>query len=103
MSVIHRLASRPFGRGAAIVTIAMMAATTLGSAPVAAASSSTCSNGPILDFANPSAGALLSPGDYIVSGVARDPASASGGGIDRVELFLGDRDTGGTEVAAVAP
>ena len=46
---------------------------------------------------------LLSPGDYIVSGVARDPAIATGDGVDRVELFLGDRDLGGTEVGAAVP
>lgn len=103
MSVIQRLASRPFGRGAAIVTIALVATATLSSAPVGAASSATCASGPVLDLANPSAGDLLSPGDYIVSGVARDPAAASGDGIDRVELFLGDRDLGGTEVGAAVP
>src|ERR1700686_4922777 len=103
MSVLHRLCSRPFGRGAALVSIALVATATLGSAPVGAASSATCSGGPVLDLANPSAGALLSPGDYIVSGVARDPAVASGDGVDRVELFLGDRDLGGTEVGAAVP
>jgi hypothetical protein len=38
-----------------------------------------------------------------VSGVARDPASTSGDGIDRVELFVGNRDLGGTEVGAAVP
>jgi len=103
MFAIHRFASRPFGRGAAIVTIGLVAAATLSSAPVGAASSSTCSSGPILDLANPSAGDLLSPGDYIVSGVARDPGAPSGDGIDRVELFLGSRDLGGTEVGSAVP
>jgi hypothetical protein len=103
MSVFHRLSARPFGRGAAIVTIAMIATATLSSAPVGAASSGSCTSSPILDLSNPSAGDLLSPGDYIVSGVARDPASANGDGIDRVELFVGNRDLGGTEVGEVVP
>jgi hypothetical protein len=103
MSVIHRFASRPFARGAAIVTLALAATATLSSAPVGAATPGTCSSGPVLDLANPSAGDLLSPGDYIVSGVARDPAATSGDGIDRVELFLGNRDLGGTEVGVAVP
>jgi hypothetical protein len=103
MSVIHRFASRPFGRGAAIVTLALVATATLSSAPVGAAGSPACASGPILDLANPSAGDLLSPGDYIVSGVARDPSASSGDGIDRVELFLGNRDLGGTEVGSAVP
>lgn len=103
MSVIHRFASRPFGRGAAIVTLALVATATLSSAPVGAATPATCSSGPVLDLANPSAGDLLSPGDYVVSGIARDPAATNGDGIDRVELFLGNRDLGGTEVGAAVP
>ena len=103
MSVIHRLSSRRFGGGAALATIAMVAAATLSSAPVSAASSGTCANGPLLDLANPGPGDLLSAGDYIVSGVARDPAVPTGDGVDRVELFLGDRDQGGTEVGAAVP
>ena len=103
MSFIHRLSARPFGRGAAIVTIALVATAALSSAPVGAASSGSCTSGPILDLANPSAGDLLSPGDYVVSGVARDPAAASGDGIDRVELFVGSRDLGGTEVGSAVP
>ena len=103
MSVFHRLSARPFGRGAAIVSIALVATATLSSAPVGAAGSGTCTSAPMLDLANPSAGDLLSPGDYIVSGVARDPASTIGDGIDRVELFVGNRELGGTEVGAAVP
>ncbi|HLZ25838.1 MAG TPA: hypothetical protein VKV73_00785 [Chloroflexota bacterium] len=103
MSDIHRFAARPFGRGAAIVTLALVATATLGSAPVGAATSGPCTSGPVLDLANPSAGDLLSPGDYVVSGVARDPAAPSGDGIDRIELFLGNRDLGGTEVGTAIP
>jgi hypothetical protein len=103
MSVIQRLSARPFGRGAALATIAMMAVATLNIAPVGAAPSAACTSGPILDLANPSAGDLLSSGDYIVSGAARDPSATSGNGIDRIELFVGNRDFGGTEVGSVVP
>jgi hypothetical protein len=57
----------------------------------------------MLDLANPSAGDVLSAGDYLVSGVARDAGATSGDGIDRVELFVGDRDAGGTEVGVGVP
>jgi hypothetical protein len=103
MSMFHRFAARPVGRGAALVSLALVATAALSSAPVGAAGAGSCSSGPVLDLANPSAGDLLSPGDYIVSGVARDPASTSGDGIDRVELFVGNRDLGGTEVGAAVP
>jgi len=103
MSVLTRLSARPLGRGAAMVSLALVAAASLGSAPVGAAPSAACTSGPVLDLANPSAGDLLSPGDYIVSGVARDPSVSSGDGIDRVELFLGDRNLGGTEVGSAVP
>ena len=103
MSFFHRVSARPFGRGAAIVTIALVATATLSSASIGAASTTTCGSGPVLDLANPSAGDLLSPGDYIVSGIARDPAAANGDGIDRVALFLGNRDLGGTEVGEAVP
>lgn len=103
MSLFHRLSARPFGRGAAIVTIALVATATLSSASIGAASTTTCGTGPVLDLANPSAGDLLSPGDYIVSGVARDPAATNGDGIDRVALFVGSRDLGGTEVGEAVP
>jgi len=103
MSVLDRLSARRVGRGASIVGIALLATATLASAPAGAATPATCINGPIVDLANPSAGDLLSSGDYIVSGVARDPSAATGDGIDRVELFVGSRELGGTEVGAAVP
>jgi hypothetical protein len=103
MFVLHRLPARPVGRGAAVLTLGLVAAATLSSVPVGAATPPACSNGPVLDLANPSAGALLSAGDYVVSGVARDPSAATGDGVDRVELFLGNRDLGGTEVGSATP
>ena len=41
MSFIQRLSARPFGRGAAIVTLALVATAALSSAPVGAASSAS--------------------------------------------------------------
>ena len=45
---------------------------------------------------SPGAGAVISPGsNVIVQGVAYDATSSIGPGIDRVSVFLGDRDAGG--------
>jgi hypothetical protein len=44
---------------------------------------------------NPSEGAMIKVGAYSVQGDAFDRAAASGTGIDRIDIFLDDRDTGG--------
>jgi hypothetical protein len=51
--------------------------------------------GPTLDVANPSAGSMLTPGVMIIEGVAYDDSADDGVGVDRVSLFLGDREEGG--------
>jgi hypothetical protein len=64
----------------------------------------TCpGGGPIVQLANPGPGAVLSQGDYIVSGTAFDPASSQGNGISRVDLFIGQRDSGGTFLGSATP
>jgi hypothetical protein len=80
------------------VSAALLVGASLSSAVTGAAAAPTCVTAPTLDLSNPSPGALLSAGDLIVSGVARDPNAATGDGIDRVELFIGTRDSGGTEI-----
>lgn len=47
---------------------------------------------PTLDVANPSEGALLTPGSMIIQGMAYDDNAETGTGVDRVSIFLGDRD-----------
>lgn len=44
---------------------------------------------------NPQPGDSLLPGAYSISGTALDTRATSGSGIDRVDIFLGDRDLGG--------
>ena len=51
--------------------------------------------GPTLDIANPGPGDVLIPGSILISGVAYDDNAEEGVGVDRVSLFLGDRDEGG--------
>jgi hypothetical protein len=50
----------------------------------------------MFSLANPSKGDVISKGDYIVSG-------ATGPSIDRVELFVGDRDAGGMHLGTIVP
>jgi hypothetical protein len=58
---------------------------------------------PVLQLANPAPGALLDSGDYIVSGMAYDPAATQGAGISRVDIFLGSRDEGGIFLGSAIP
>jgi hypothetical protein len=58
---------------------------------------------PVLSIANPSPGDVLQSGDVIIEGVAYDPASIQGPGVDRVVLFLDDRDQGGMFLGSAMP
>jgi hypothetical protein len=48
--------------------------------------------GPELDVANPSPGDFLQPGRMVIQGVAFDDNAEEGVGVDRVSIFVGDRD-----------
>ena len=52
-------------------------------------------DGPILIVQNPSAGDVLPRSKQYWFGIAYDPAAKSGSGVNRVEVFAGDRDAGG--------
>jgi hypothetical protein len=52
-------------------------------------------DGPTLVVANPSPGNMVTPGSLIMEGVAFDPSATQGVGVDRVSVFLENRDTGG--------
>ena len=58
----------------------------------------TQGEGPVLRLGNPNADDSLSRGPLVVTGVAYDPASTNGAGIDQVEFFLDDRDAGGVSL-----
>src|SRR3982074_3695225 len=47
---------------------------------------------PKLDVANPEPGALLTAGAMFIQGMAYDDSAEKGVGVDRVSVFLGDRD-----------
>jgi hypothetical protein len=57
----------------------------------------------VLSVANPSPGDTLIPGGLIISGTAFDPATTQGAGIERVDLFLGTRESGGTILGSAVP
>jgi hypothetical protein len=47
---------------------------------------------PTLEVANPGDGEMLTPGRMIIYGIAYDDSAETGIGVDRVSVFLGDRD-----------
>jgi hypothetical protein len=72
-------------------------------APVVQPLAAVSAVGPVLQLANPSDGDVLLTGDVIIEGQAFDPSAISGSGIDRVELFLDNRDTGGLSIGSGVP
>jgi hypothetical protein len=48
-----------------------------------------------LDIGNPSSGDTVHVGRYMIEGIAFDRAAEQGAGIERIEIFLDNRDTGG--------
>ena len=95
-------------RSIGLASLAVVALAIVGTASVPASADqlaiATCPGGPpVLQLSNPSPGDVLSQGDYIVSGVAFDPSASSGSGVSRIDLFIGQRDSGGIIVGSVVP
>jgi hypothetical protein len=61
------------------------------------------SQGPVLRLANPNAGDFVGRGNYWSFGVAFDPASKQGAGVDAVSFYLEARDNGGVIVGTATP
>jgi len=106
-STCPRTSTAPIAAGAPIVP----AMATPGTAPVTApapaapalggvAATAAC---PILSIGNPNPADDLIPGGYFISGAAYDPAATMGPGVSRVDLFLGERDNGGTFLGSAVP
>jgi len=53
-----------------------------------------------LEVSNPSAGDSVHVGRYMMEGIAFDRAAEQGAGIERVDIFLDDRDTGGVLIGS---
>lgn len=78
------------------------------STPTAATSVPTtsqalASNALTLQLANPNPGDTVGSGANVISGVAFDPSSTTGSGIDRISFFLGDRNQGGIDILDITP
>jgi hypothetical protein len=52
----------------------------------------------VLSISNPQPGDLLPRGKYVMQGLAFDRAARTGSGVDRVSVFVDNRDTGGQQV-----
>jgi hypothetical protein len=89
-----------------IVFLLVVGTMFVASTPVGAQSATTTSAAascPVLSLANPSPGDTLVPGGLVISGLAWDPSVSQGSGIERVDLFLGRRDQGGTILGSAVP
>lgn len=92
------------GLGSLVVFSLAMIASSAAPAGAQSANTGACPAGPpVLMVGNPNPGDVISQGDYIISGVAFDPAATDGAGILRVDLFLGSRDNGGVLLASATP
>jgi hypothetical protein len=80
--------------------IARPAPTAPGAAPATAAMPAIIQPGPslVLSVANPQPNDSLPRGKYVMQGLAFDRAAGSGSGVDRVSVFVDDRDAGGQHV-----
>lgn len=56
-----------------------------------------------VDVGNPSPGDTIHTGGYVIDGIAFDKAAQSGSGIDRIEIFLDSRDSGGMFLTEAMP
>jgi hypothetical protein len=71
-------------------------------APVAPVADQTACSPVRLALSNPAPGDLLTPGDYLVQGIAVDTSALAAPGIDRVQLFWDlPRDSGGHLIGEV--
>jgi hypothetical protein len=68
--------------------------------PAMVTTAATC---PVLSLGNPNPADDLTPGGYFISGLAYDPSATQGSGVARVDLFLGERDNGGTILGSAVP
>ncbi len=57
----------------------------------------------MIDVSNPSPGDTIHAGGYTIEGTAFDKAAQSGAGIDRIDIFLDSRDSGGMFLTEAMP
>src|SRR5688572_9156606 len=92
-----------------LIPIAFAAALALATTPSFAQTTTTASSTSAacselhFELANPTPGSMLSPGGYMLEGIAMDTRATSGVGIDRIDFFLGNRDEGGLSIGSAVP
>jgi len=91
-----------------VVTTTPMSPAPAPVAPTTPATTTTTMVAPVssaitLNVGNPSSGDTIHVGGYNIEGTAVDKAAQSGSGIDRVEIFLDNRDQGGTMLTTATP
>jgi len=90
--------------GAATLSFSVVLAyLSLASVPAGAQTVAASTSCPVLSVGNPNPGDTIGEGGYVISGEAFDPAATSGSGISRVDLFLGERDSGGLFLGSTVP
>jgi Bacterial Ig domain len=94
---------RRVGGGLVLASVAALVVSSLSSVPAGAAVTGSAAGCPTLTVDNPSPGAQISAGKYVVSGAAFDPSASSGTGVSRVDFFLGLRDQGGVSLGTAIP
>jgi hypothetical protein len=72
--------------------IGLLATLGIGTGPALAQEQSTIE----FSVANPSPGDTIHVGGNVLEGMALDTAADAGTGIEAIDIFLGDRDSGGT-------
>jgi hypothetical protein len=85
---------------AAVPSVSAMA--TVG-VPAMAAGPAAATSCPTLSLGNPNPGDDLTAGGLIISGTAFESGTNSGAGVSRVDLFLGERDSGGLFLGSGVP
>jgi hypothetical protein len=90
--------------GGIALSLSAMSVFAQATPPASPAVQQACVGGsPSLQLANPSAGDVLLTGDYIVSGAAWETGGPANEGVTRVDLFLGNRDSGGLFLGSGVP
>jgi hypothetical protein len=100
-----------FGFGSVVKRLALVgslvvaATLVVGQAGALAQSASPTGDCSAIQFemSNPSPGSRVDPGNYVLQGIAFDSRAEGGPGIDRVDFFLGNRETGGVIVGHAVP
>lgn len=85
--------------------LAVVAALGMGSLPALAQSAPSTADCSAIkfDLSNPGPGSRVEHGNAIVQGVAMDTRAGTGAGIDRIDFFLENRDTGGVSIGTTSP